>query len=418
MVRRRWHKHKVPLIGITGIHGSGKTELLKALERLGAITVASEDLLDTALDDTETVNELRGRLGTDIVPNGRVNRLRLGDVLKVESEKSEWLEDKLQKKLVAQIDEWRSSHEREEKQPPLAVVESTLLFELGIQCDFNKTIAVVANEETCKRRSRVNGKNGHVHFELPLLRQGEKASRSDFVIRNEGSLVDLQAGVSELWGKVANEVDKPATGPRSFFTGGKKWIVGGVALVVAASAASLLFNGGNSDQTGKEKAKVLPLKFERHIQREARKRNLSPALLAAIILRESEFDAKAEYKGAIGLMQIEPETAIAADRRSDLSLDGVKSLTSPSVNISIGSYYLRYLLSLYDENRLLALAAYNAGHSRVDRWLEDAQNEGREIAKVTDIPLRQTQQYVDKVLSADRYYEKKFKEISTVRSKQ
>lgn len=407
MIASRWRKNSVPLIAVTGADGSGKSVLLDAFARHGAVTTTTEDLLEGALNDRQTLESLRERLGVEIVPNGSVDRLRLADILRAEGESRVWLEDELRKRLVDQIGLWHAEYEHGKRRPQAAIVESTYLYELGIEDGFDQTVAVTAEEGICRRRVKANGHNGQIRLYLPQLKQGEKATRSTHVIRNESTLVDLQAKAAELWSQVASNKDEPVKGLQRLFTGWKKWAL--VGLMLLAAVATVIGIDASSDERGPSvKAKELPLKYANYIQREARLRNLNPALIAAVIENESEFDKESEHKGAVGLMQIEPETAIEATKRTDIELGNLSRLSIPSVNISIGSYYLKYLLSLYDGNEVLALAAYNAGHTRVDDWLEQARSSGGDIAKVSDIPLPHTQRYVSQVLSANRYYEKKF----------
>ncbi len=111
-------------------------------------------------------------------------------------------------------------------------------------------------------------------------------------------------------------------------------------------------------------------------------------LLHAIIAVESAYDPQAiSHAGAQGLMQLMPATA---DRF------GVKDPFDPKDNIKGGTRYLKYLLSLFENNLTLTLAAYNAGENAVKRYNN------------TVPPYRETQHYVKKVL---KYY-KKYKAAS------
>ena len=112
----------------------------------------------------------------------------------------------------------------------------------------------------------------------------------------------------------------------------------------------------------------------------ATEQNLDPALLHAIIHVESRHNAAAvSSKGAIGLMQVLPETA----RRM-----GVGIISTPEGNISAGSRYMRYLLDTFGMDVRLALAAYNAGENAVIRH-------GNQIP-----PYPETQAYVPAVIAA------------------
>jgi soluble lytic murein transglycosylase-like protein len=89
----------------------------------------------------------------------------------------------------------------------------------------------------------------------------------------------------------------------------------------------------------------------------AREQGVDPALVHAVVAVESGFDARARSpKGAIGLMQLMPQTA----RRY-----GVSDIWNPLENLRAGTRYLRYLLGVFDQNVSLALAAYNAGEGAV-----------------------------------------------------
>ena len=105
-----------------------------------------------------------------------------------------------------------------------------------------------------------------------------------------------------------------------------------------------------------------------HLRRAANAHSLDYELLQALIATESGFDALAvSPKGAVGLMQLMPDTAT----RFGVAVSGAtpleKRLTDPGVNINAGSRYLRYLINLFPGQLELALAAYNAGEGAVQR---------------------------------------------------
>ncbi len=143
-----------------------------------------------------------------------------------------------------------------------------------------------------------------------------------------------------------------------------------------------------------------PLRYESIVRGHARNYDLDPALLAAVIYRESKFDPEARSRsGAIGLMQLLPDTAkgIATHTGGDAFV--VDDLYDPELNVRYGSFYLRRLLRKYEDERL-ALAAYNAGQRHVDEW----------IANGDGIGFRETRQYVDEVLELRRVYARAYRE--------
>jgi soluble lytic murein transglycosylase len=130
-----------------------------------------------------------------------------------------------------------------------------------------------------------------------------------------------------------------------------------------------------------------PLRYEQIVTAHARNYRLEPALLAAVIYSESKFDAEARSPaGAVGLMQLLPETAQAIAVRTGGAKFVVADLLDPEINVRYGSWYLRNLLDKYEDERL-ALAAYHAGQGNVDAWQEAGK----------DIQFPETRAYVDKV---------------------
>jgi soluble lytic murein transglycosylase-like protein len=125
--------------------------------------------------------------------------------------------------------------------------------------------------------------------------------------------------------------------------------------------------------------------LERAVFRAARQQQLHPALLLAVMKAESSFNPMVVSRaGAVGLMQLIPETALR---------HGVRNLYDTDENIAGGAKHLRYLLDRFHGNMPLALAAYNAGERKVERYGNIP-------------PYKETRLYVKKVLSYYRDYRK------------
>jgi soluble lytic murein transglycosylase len=148
---------------------------------------------------------------------------------------------------------------------------------------------------------------------------------------------------------------------------------------------------------------TLPLSDASVIRTQAANKHLDPALVAAVIYAESKFDPRESSAGALGLMQILPETAAFIARRSGGINFSTQDLATPAINVAYGSWYLRYLLDHYNGAELPAVAAYNAGLGKVDEWVAKAREEGRALA-VQDIPYAETRGYVERVLAAQSAY--------------
>ena len=114
---------------------------------------------------------------------------------------------------------------------------------------------------------------------------------------------------------------------------------------------------------------VYPLEYEQIVEGHARTYELDPALLAAVIYQESKFDADARSQsGAIGLMQLMPQTAKGIALRTGGHRFRLGDLYNPEINVRYGSWYLRHLLDKYGTLEK-ALAAYNGGQGNVDRGI-------------------------------------------------
>ena len=158
--------------------------------------------------------------------------------------------------------------------------------------------------------------------------------------------------------------------------------LGVVGLIVAAFAAYVL-----QTEPGWYERLRYPLRYEQIVVGHAENYELEPQLVAAVIYQESKFDANAvSDSGAVGLMQLLPATAQGIADRTGGSGWHERDLLDPELNVRYGSWYLRHLLDKYGDEKL-ALAAYNAGQTNVDRWRE----EGR------GIQFPETRHYVDRV---------------------
>ena len=148
---------------------------------------------------------------------------------------------------------------------------------------------------------------------------------------------------------------------------------------------------------------TLPLTDANIIRQQAAAKRLDPALIAAVIYAETKFEPRPSSAGAEGLMQILPATAYYLAHLSGGITFTASDLSTPSVNVAYGSYYLRYLLDHYEGNEMLAVAAYNAGLTNVDQWVANARAHGATLSE-QQIPFPETREYVRRVLSAQRDY--------------
>lgn len=157
---------------------------------------------------------------------------------------------------------------------------------------------------------------------------------------------------------------------------------------------------------------MYPIPYKDTIQQKAQDQELDPLLVAAIIRVETNYIAGRESrKGAVGVMQLMPSTAEWAMQqmklRSHFSLEQLKDEVDP--NITIGTWYLKSLINMYDNNIVAAVAAYNAGPGNVNEWLKNGTWDGSLDSAKNSIPFNETRMYVKKVF---HYYEK-YKNVYT-----
>ncbi|WP_232849756.1 lytic transglycosylase domain-containing protein [Bowmanella yangjiangensis] len=145
-----------------------------------------------------------------------------------------------------------------------------------------------------------------------------------------------------------------------------------------------------------------PLAFDQPLMQSASKHHVDPAWAFAIARRESSFMVDANSGvGAKGLMQIMPRTA------RDLAKKKVSNqvLFDPEKNVEYGTQYLRYLMDKMQDNPVLATAAYNAGMSRVKRWLP--KDDVPMDVWVETIPYKETRNYVKAVMAYKQIYKQR-----------
>jgi dephospho-CoA kinase len=184
------------LIGLSGAIASGKSEALAALERLGARTLSADAVVHHLLETERVRARLVERWGEGVAPGGRVDRARVGEIVFSDPAELNWLESLLHPLVAREVEAWRRSLPAD---VPLAVVEVPLLFEAGMEDLFDATLVVVAGRELRRQRAAARGTGALEGREARQLSEEEKAARATFVVRNTGTLADLEHELRELW---------------------------------------------------------------------------------------------------------------------------------------------------------------------------------------------------------------------------
>ncbi|PYM62777.1 MAG: hypothetical protein DMD79_10285 [Candidatus Rokuibacteriota bacterium] len=150
-----------------------------------------------------------------------------------------------------------------------------------------------------------------------------------------------------------------------------------------------------------------PLGYAETVSDAARRAGLDPYLVAAVIREESSYDPRARsWVGAVGLMQLMPDTARLVAQEARLTYDEPASLWDPAFNIALGTRYLATLRARFQEP-LLAVASYNAGPHRVQRWVADRPTADLEEF-VEQIPFDETRGFVKRVFTSWQHYRRHY----------
>ena len=192
-------------VGLTGGIGSGKSEALAAFTRLGVPTLSTDAVVHDLLVAPEVRDLLHDRWGDRVLADGEVDRAAVATIVFDRPEELAWLEGTLFPRVGERMVAWRTGLE---EQHDVAVVEVPLLFEAGIEGAFDATVAVLADEALREERAGARGHEGVEGRTGRQLSQDEKAERADHVIRNDGTISDLEAGVAAVLAELRGRVNK------------------------------------------------------------------------------------------------------------------------------------------------------------------------------------------------------------------
>ncbi|MCE5189261.1 MAG: lytic transglycosylase domain-containing protein [Eubacteriales bacterium] len=192
-------------------------------------------------------------------------------------------------------------------------------------------------------------------------------------------------------------------------------IVGALVFAVAASFAGYLIYENALYQ---QALRNYPVAYSELILQFAEQYDLDPYLVQSVMRCESSNDPGAvSDAGAIGLMQIMPDTATWIAHKLDL--DDVYTqdmLYLPETSIEFGCWYLHFLSGRFNGNVKEIVAAYNAGHGSVEDWLADPRFS--ENGVLVTIPFEQTARYYEKVMEAYENYTTLYPDLFTVTADQ
>jgi dephospho-CoA kinase len=182
-------------IGLTGGIAAGKSEALKAFSRLGAATLSSDVVVHELLESDELRDRLVERWGSEVAPDGKIERGKIGEIVFADPEQLTWLEAQIHPLVQERTAQWLLSLPEDTE---VAVVEVPLLFEAGGDKAFDTTVAIVTADEVRRERAAARGHALVDEREARQLTQPEKAERAEHAIPNDGSVEELEQRLSAL----------------------------------------------------------------------------------------------------------------------------------------------------------------------------------------------------------------------------
>jgi dephospho-CoA kinase len=188
-----------PFVGLTGGIGAGKSEALAALARLGAATISTDQIVHQLYEEPEVIDAVVSRWGPEVAPGGKVDRSEVARRAFATDEDRHWLEQLIWPRVARKVLEFRAG-----AQGVAVVVETPLLFEAGLEGNYDATIAVVAPERLRNERAAARGHASLDERTARQLSQDEKASRATYAVVNSGTLEELEKELSGVLAKLTS----------------------------------------------------------------------------------------------------------------------------------------------------------------------------------------------------------------------
>jgi len=189
-------RSKVPLVGLTGGMGAGKSTALAELERLGAAVLSTDAVVHELYAGERLRDAVVERWGKEVAPGGVVDRSAVAAHVFADEGDRVWLEGVLWPMVGERVGAWLTEVRARRPMPRAAVVEVPLLFEAGMEGLYDATIAVIAAEPTRRERAASRGHALSDARAARQLSQEEKERRATFTVRNDGSEAELAAQLS------------------------------------------------------------------------------------------------------------------------------------------------------------------------------------------------------------------------------
>ena len=192
-------------VGITGGIASGKTSVCRMLKNLGAQVVFTDQVVHALLvPDTNIGKRILKIVGADVVEDGKFNREKIAKRVFNSPDLLFQLEEVLHPEVYQELERKIQETLNKTPLPSLFVVEVPLLFEVGFDRLFDKTVVVVADEKLRNRRCNLIKQADFEKRSSRHLTQEEKMQRADYILDNNGTLEELFVKTSNLYHQLTN----------------------------------------------------------------------------------------------------------------------------------------------------------------------------------------------------------------------
>jgi len=192
----------VPLVGLTGGLGAGKSTALHELAQLGAAVLSADAVVHELYETEPVAAAVRERFGEEVFTAGSVDRRALAARVFAADGERRWVEQLLWPLVMERTAEFHAQASAAQPPPPAAVVEAPLLFEAGGESRLAATIAIVAGDELRAQRIAGRDQAALASREARQLPQEEKARRATYVVVNDGSVQELRERLAEVLEKL------------------------------------------------------------------------------------------------------------------------------------------------------------------------------------------------------------------------
>lgn len=198
-------------VGLTGNIGSGKSTVARLLAAHGALVIDADALARTATDDPAVLAAISGRLGAELVRDGKLDRKRTAELVFTNAAAREALNAIIHPWVARRREELEAAAMSRRPPPSVVVHDVPLLYETGLDEGLDAVVVVTAPLEVriarLLKRSALSAEEALARdrAQLPLE---EKAARADHVIDNGGSLEATEGQVERLWAELEGRVQR------------------------------------------------------------------------------------------------------------------------------------------------------------------------------------------------------------------